>query len=73
MFYGLLNECSVNFRFVNLLWQEAWADVEHILVKLAQTRSQVEKLQHCLKTRKKEAELEVSGTAEGLHNDTIAL
>lgn len=47
--------------------------MEQSLVELAQTRSNVEKLQHQLETRKKEAELEVSGTAEGLHNDTLAL
>lgn len=55
------------------LLQEAWEDVEQSLVELAQTRSNVEKLQHQLETHKKEAELEVSGTAEGLHNDTLAL
>lgn len=47
--------------------------MEQSLVELAQTRSNVEMLQHQLETRKKEAELEVSGTAEGLHNDTLAL
>lgn len=47
--------------------------MEQSLVELAQTRSNVEKLQQQLETCKKEAELEVSGTAEGLHNDTLAL
>lgn len=70
---SLLNECGVNFSFVNLFGQEAWQDVQQSLVELAQTRSNVEKLQHQLETRKKEAELEVSGTAEGLLNDTLAL
>lgn len=42
-------------------------------MELAQMRLSVQQLQAQLQARKKEAELEVSGTAEELHNDTLAL
>ncbi len=56
-----------------LLFQAAWEEVEQSLVELAQTRSRVKQLRDQLQARKKEAELEVSGIAEELHNDTLAL
>lgn len=60
-------------ELINLFLQEAWEDVEQSLVELAQMRLSVQQLQTQLQARKKEAELEVSGTAEELHNDTMAL
>ena len=60
-------------EFALLLFKAAWKEVEQNLVELAQTRSRVQKLQNQLQARKKEAELEVSVTADELHNDTLAL
>lgn len=56
-----------------LLFQAAWEEVQQCLVELAQTRSAVQQLKKQLETRRKEAEREVSGIADELHNDTIAL
>ncbi|XP_019936498.1 HAUS augmin-like complex subunit 5 [Paralichthys olivaceus] len=58
---------------VKTLLQDAWEDVEQSLVELTQTRSRVQQLKHQLQARKKEAELEVSGIADELHNDTLAM
>ncbi|XP_051233940.1 HAUS augmin-like complex subunit 5 [Dicentrarchus labrax] len=58
---------------VKTLLEAAWEEVEQSLVELAQTRSRVQQLRNQLQARKKEAELEVSGIAEDLHNDTLAL
>ncbi|XP_059197208.1 HAUS augmin-like complex subunit 5 [Centropristis striata] len=58
---------------VKSLLQDAWEEVEHCLVELAQTRSRVQRLQNQLQARKEEAEQEVSGIADELHNDTMAL
>ncbi|XP_073332839.1 HAUS augmin-like complex subunit 5 [Pagrus major] len=58
---------------VKTLLEAAWKEVEQSLVELAQTRSRVQKLQNQMQARKKEAELEVSVTADELHNDTLAL
>lgn len=73
VFPPLFSEYSANSRFVNLFQKEAWENVEQSFVELAKTRSNVEKLQHQLQIRKKEAGLEVSGTVEELHNDTLAV
>ncbi|XP_040040100.2 HAUS augmin-like complex subunit 5 [Gasterosteus aculeatus] len=58
---------------VKTLLEDAWEEVEQSLVELAQTRSRVQQLQSQLQARKKTAELEVSGIADELHNDTMAL
>lgn len=58
---------------VKTLLQAAWEEVEQTLVELAQTRSRVKQLQDQMQARKKEAELEVSGITDELHNDTLAL
>uniref|UniRef100_UPI0037E8C707 HAUS augmin-like complex subunit 5 n=1 Tax=Semicossyphus pulcher TaxID=241346 RepID=UPI0037E8C707 len=58
---------------VKTLLEAAWEEVEQSLVELAQTRSRVQQLCNQLQARKKEAELEVSGIADDLHNDTLAL
>ncbi|XP_035508695.1 HAUS augmin-like complex subunit 5 [Morone saxatilis] len=58
---------------VKTLLEAAWEEVEQSLVELAQTRSRVQQLRNQLQARKKEAELEVSGIADDLHNDTSAL
>lgn len=56
-----------------VLFQAAWEEVEQSLVELAQTRSRVQQLKKQMLTRKKEAEQEVSGFADEVHNDTLAL
>lgn len=56
-----------------MFFQVAWEEVEECWVELAQTRSRVQQLQHQLQAHKKEAELEVSGTAEEPHNDTMGM
>lgn len=53
--------------------QAAWEEVEQTFAELTQARSRVQQLQHQLQTLRKEAELEVSGTTEDLHNDTLPL
>ncbi|XP_070688573.1 HAUS augmin-like complex subunit 5 [Pempheris klunzingeri] len=58
---------------VKALLEAAWEEVEQSLVELAQTRSRAQKLRKQLQARKNEAELEVSGIAAELHNDTMAL
>ncbi|KAM3620011.1 uncharacterized protein V6R79_017049 [Siganus canaliculatus] len=58
---------------VKMLLEAAWQEVEQSLIELAQTRSRVQQLQSQLKARKKGAELEVSGFADDLHNDSLAL
>ncbi|XP_070764445.1 HAUS augmin-like complex subunit 5 [Enoplosus armatus] len=58
---------------VKTLLEAAWKEVEQSLVELAQTRSKVQQLRNQLQARRKEAELEVSGVADELHNDTLAL
>ncbi|XP_041791671.1 HAUS augmin-like complex subunit 5 [Chelmon rostratus] len=58
---------------VKTLLEAAWVEVEQSLVELAQTRARVQQLRSQLQARKKEAELEVSGTADELNNDTLAL
>nr|XP_046247628.1 HAUS augmin-like complex subunit 5 [Scatophagus argus] len=58
---------------VKTLLRAAWEEVEQSLVELAQTRSRVRQLRDQLQAHKKEAELEVSGIADDLHNDTLAL
>ncbi|XP_070817186.1 HAUS augmin-like complex subunit 5 [Chaetodon trifascialis] len=58
---------------VQTLLEAAWEEVEQSLVKLAQTRARVQQLRNQLQAHKKEAELEVSSTADDLHNDTLAL
>ncbi|XP_056234838.1 HAUS augmin-like complex subunit 5 [Seriola aureovittata] len=57
---------------VKTLLQAAWEEVEQSLVELAQTRSRVQQLKNQLLARKKEAQQEVSGIADELHNDTLA-
>ncbi|XP_028260226.1 HAUS augmin-like complex subunit 5 [Parambassis ranga] len=58
---------------VKTLLEAAWEEVEQTLVELAQTRSRVKQLKNQLDAQKTEAEHEVSGIAEELHNDTLAL
>ncbi|XP_037624764.1 HAUS augmin-like complex subunit 5 [Sebastes umbrosus] len=58
---------------VKTLLEDAWEEVEQSLVELAQTRSRVQQLQNQLQGRKKKAEQEVSGIADELHNDSLAL
>ncbi|XP_042338730.1 HAUS augmin-like complex subunit 5 [Plectropomus leopardus] len=58
---------------VKSLLEDAWEEVAQSLVELAQTRSRVQQLQDQLQARKKEAEQEVSGIADELHNDSLAL
>ncbi|TDH08559.1 hypothetical protein EPR50_G00098850 [Perca flavescens] len=58
---------------VKSLLEVAWEEVEQSLVELAQTRSRVQQLQNQLQARKKEVEQEVSGIADELHIDTLAL
>ncbi|KAM7388231.1 hypothetical protein PAMP_024422 [Pampus punctatissimus] len=58
---------------VKALLQAAWQEVEQTLVDLAQTRSRVHQLRNQLQARRKGAEHEVSGFADELHNDTMAL
>ncbi|XP_071343918.1 HAUS augmin-like complex subunit 5 [Trachinotus anak] len=57
---------------VKTLLQAAWEEAEQSLVELAQTRARVQQLKNQLQARKKEAQLEVSGIADELHNDTLA-
>ncbi|KAM9848363.1 HAUS augmin-like complex subunit 5 [Aulostomus maculatus] len=58
---------------VKTLLEDAWQEVEQTFVELAQTRSRVHHLRNQLLARKKEAEQEVSGLADELHNDSLAL
>ncbi|XP_039983634.1 HAUS augmin-like complex subunit 5 [Xiphias gladius] len=58
---------------VKTLLQDAWEEVEQSLVELAQTRSRVQQLKNQLQARKKEAEQEVSGIVDELHNETLPL
>ncbi|XP_044217995.1 HAUS augmin-like complex subunit 5 [Thunnus albacares] len=58
---------------VQTLLQAAWQEVEQSLVDLAQTRSRVQQLRNQLQARRKEAEHEVSGFADELQSDTMAL
>ncbi|XP_074524377.1 HAUS augmin-like complex subunit 5 [Halichoeres trimaculatus] len=58
---------------VKTLLAAAWEEVQQSLVELAQTRCRVQQLSDQLQIRRKEAELEVSGIADELHNDTMAL
>ncbi|XP_041647552.1 HAUS augmin-like complex subunit 5 [Cheilinus undulatus] len=58
---------------VKTLLEAAWEEVQQSLVELAQTRSRVQQLREQLQAQKKEAELEMSGVADALHNDTLAL
>ncbi|XP_034386014.1 HAUS augmin-like complex subunit 5 [Cyclopterus lumpus] len=58
---------------VETLLEDAWEEVEQSLVELAQTRSRVQQLQHQLQACKKKAEQEVSGIADELHSNTMAL
>ncbi|XP_022064664.2 HAUS augmin-like complex subunit 5 [Acanthochromis polyacanthus] len=58
---------------VKALLEAAWEEVEQSLVELAQSRSRVQQLKTQLQTRKKEAEQEVSGIGDELHNDSLAL
>ncbi|KAG7230757.1 hypothetical protein INR49_019571 [Caranx melampygus] len=57
---------------VRTLLQDAWEEVEQSLVELARTRSRVQQLKNQLQACKMEAQLEVSGIADELHNDTLA-
>lgn len=70
-----MSMCFLTFviKIAHLFFQAAWEEVEESLVELAQTRSRVQQLRRQLQARNKEAELEVSGTAEERHNDTLAL
>lgn len=74
MFPGIY-DCNILFVELHVCFgfQDAWEEVEQSLVELAQTRSRVQQLQSQLQARKKTAELEVSGIADELHNDTMAL
>uniref|UniRef100_A0A3B5ATQ6 HAUS augmin like complex subunit 5 n=1 Tax=Stegastes partitus TaxID=144197 RepID=A0A3B5ATQ6_9TELE len=56
---------------VKALLEAAWEEVEQSLVELAQTRSRVQQLKTQLQARKKEAEQEVSGIGDELHNDSV--
>ncbi|XP_033936001.1 HAUS augmin-like complex subunit 5 isoform X2 [Pseudochaenichthys georgianus] len=58
---------------VKSLLEDAWEEVEQSLVQLALTRSRVQLIQNQLQVRRREAEQEVSGITEELHNDTLAL
>lgn len=58
---------------MHVLFQAAWEEVEQSLLELAHTRSRVQQLKNQLLTRKKEAEQEVSGIADDVHNDSLAL
>nr|XP_057929551.1 HAUS augmin-like complex subunit 5 [Doryrhamphus excisus] len=58
---------------INTLLQAAWQKVEESLVDLAQTRSRVQQLQNQLLTLRKEAEQEMSGFGDDLHNNSLVL
>ncbi|KAK5907764.1 hypothetical protein CesoFtcFv8_005580 [Champsocephalus esox] len=58
---------------VKSLLEDAWEEVEQSLVQLALTRSRVQLIQNQLQVRRREADQEVSGITEELHNDTLAL
>ncbi|KAI4789553.1 hypothetical protein KUCAC02_035169 [Chaenocephalus aceratus] len=58
---------------VKSLLEDAWEEVEQSLVQLALTRSRVQLIQNQLQVQRREAEQEVSGITEELHNDTLAL
>ncbi|XP_013856206.1 HAUS augmin-like complex subunit 5 [Austrofundulus limnaeus] len=58
---------------VNTLLEAAWQEVQQSLVELSRTRFRVQRLKSLLQARKTEAEQEVSGTLEELHNETTAL
>ncbi|XP_055020959.1 HAUS augmin-like complex subunit 5 [Boleophthalmus pectinirostris] len=58
---------------VKTLLQAAWEEVEQSLVELAQTRVRVTALRNQLLSHKKETEQEMSGFAEDLHNDSLAM
>lgn len=64
---------GINPYFVCLLFQAAWQEVQQSLVELSQTRSRVQRLKSLLQARKTEAEQELSGTLDELHNETMAL
>ncbi|KAK7889520.1 hypothetical protein WMY93_025080 [Mugilogobius chulae] len=66
-------EASDELPPVKTLLQAAWEEVEQRLVELAQTRSRVTTLRNQLLSLKKEAEQEMSGFVEDLHNDSLAL
>ncbi|XP_026160684.1 HAUS augmin-like complex subunit 5 [Mastacembelus armatus] len=58
---------------VKTLLQAAWEEVEQSLVELAQTRYRVQQLKNQLWACKKETEKQVSGIADEVHNDALAL
>ncbi|XP_012733389.2 HAUS augmin-like complex subunit 5 [Fundulus heteroclitus] len=58
---------------VKTLLEAAWEEVQQSQMELSQTRSRVQQLKNVLKARKKEAEQEVSGIADGNLNDSLAL
>ncbi|KAM6922117.1 HAUS augmin-like complex subunit 5 [Xenentodon cancila] len=58
---------------VKSLLEAAWEDVQKTLVELAQTRSRIQPLKKQLEARKEEVGQEVSGSADELHDDTVAL
>lgn len=57
---------------VKTLLQAAWGEVEQSLVDLAHTRTRVMQLRNQLQIHKKEAEQEISGFLEQLHNESLA-
>lgn len=63
----------IHILCVCVLFQAAWHEVQQTLVELSQTRSRVQRLKSLLQARKTEAEQEVSGTLDELHDETMAL
>lgn len=55
------------------LFQAAWTEVQQSFTELSQTRSRIQQLKTLLKSRKAEAEQEVSGIADENLNESLAL
>ncbi|XP_008406140.1 HAUS augmin-like complex subunit 5 [Poecilia reticulata] len=58
---------------VQTLLEAAWAEVQQSFTELSQTRSRIQQLKTLLKSRKAEAEQEVSGIADENLNESLAL
>ncbi|XP_029356196.1 HAUS augmin-like complex subunit 5 isoform X2 [Echeneis naucrates] len=58
---------------VKTLLQAAWEEVAQSFMELAHTKSRVQQLKNQLEARKKEAQQELSGIGDELHNDSMAL
>uniref|UniRef100_A0A665TH76 HAUS augmin-like complex, subunit 5 n=1 Tax=Echeneis naucrates TaxID=173247 RepID=A0A665TH76_ECHNA len=58
---------------VKTLLQAAWEEVAQSFMELAHTKSRVQQLKNQLEARKKEAQQELSGIGDELHNDKLEL